>query len=262
MRFIVTKDYEELSQVISTTFLNVMHHSKERVNICVTTGTTPIRAYKILAPLVKDKAYFNHVHYYVVDEFWYKGNHGEDDIPVNKMSMDIKFFEDANIPQERIHTLTDQNLNSFDEDIQRYGGMDAVVMGIGPDGHFCGNYPDTFENWNEGSHKIDRYRTSQIDSLLLRLLEEDIHSKDEARIPDHYLTMGPKTMMDAKHIIMIFTGKEKAPTVKRAFFESIDMNFPVSIFQLHQNVTILLDEDAASDIQEYLYRKEKLCELL
>lgn len=256
MHFIVTKDYEELSQVISTTFLNYMHSSNKRVNICVTTGTTPIRAYEILAPLVKDKAYFNHVHYYVVDEFWYKGNQGEADIPVNKMSMDMKFFKDANIPQERIHTLTDNNLHSFDEDIQKHGGMDAVVMGIGPDGHFCGNYPDTFESWNEGSHLIDRYCTPQINSLLLRLLNEDIHSKDESRIPNHYFTMGPKTIMDAKQVIMIFTGKEKAATVKRAFFEPIDMNFPVSIFQLHQNVTILLDEDAASDIKEYLFRKE------
>lgn len=252
MRFIITKDYDELSQVIANTMLKYMHSQKERVNICVTTGTTPIKAYKILAPLVKDKKYFEHVHYYVVDEFWYTGNQKEADIPVNKMSMDIKFFNAAHIPEDRIHTLSDENVNHFDEDIQKQGGMDMVIMGIGNDGHFCGNHPGTFKNWNEGSHKINRYQTKQVDDLLVSLLHEDIHSNDETRIPDHYLTMGPKSIMDAKNIVMIFTGKAKAATIKRAFFGPIDIDFPVSIFQLHQNVTILLDEAAASEIKDLL----------
>ena len=71
MRFVITKDYDELSQVISSTMLKHMHTDRPRVNICVTTGTTPVQAYQILAPLVKVKRYFELVHYYVVDEFWY-----------------------------------------------------------------------------------------------------------------------------------------------------------------------------------------------
>ena len=100
MRFVITKDYAELSQVISSTMLKHMHTDRPRVNICVTTGTTPVQAYQILAPLVKDKPYFEHVHYYVVDEFWYAKEPGtqDQDIPVNKMSMDLKFFQAANIP--------------------------------------------------------------------------------------------------------------------------------------------------------------------
>ena len=55
MRFVITKDYDELSQVISSTMLKHMHTDRPRVNICVTTGTTPVQAYQILAPRVKDK---------------------------------------------------------------------------------------------------------------------------------------------------------------------------------------------------------------
>lgn len=254
MRFVITKDYDELSHVISAVMLKHMHTDKPRVNICVTTGTTPIRAYQILAPMVKDRSYFDQVHYYVVDEFWYAkepGTQGED-IPVNKMSMDMKFFHAANIPEERIHTLHDDNVACYDDEIQKAGGMELVVMGIGTDGHFCGNHPGTFQNWKEGSHCIDRYCTPQVNELLEFLLKDDIHSDNMSRIPDHYLTMGPKTIMDARNIVMIFSGKAKAETVRRAFFGPVTMDFPVSIFQLHPHVSILLDEDAASQISEFL----------
>ena len=91
-----------------------------------------------LAKMVKDKPYFEHVHYYVVDEFWYAKEPGTQDmdIPVNKMSMDLKFFQAASIPEERIHTLRDETVDSFDAAIQQIGGMDMVLMGIGTDGHF------------------------------------------------------------------------------------------------------------------------------
>ena len=184
MQFIITKDYDELSQVISSTMLKHMHTDKPRVNICVTTGTTPIQAYQILAPKVKDKAYFEHVHYYVVDEFWYAKDAGtqNEDIPVNKMSMDLKFFQAANIPEERIHTLRDDNVETFDQAIQRAGGMDMVIMGIGTDGHFCGNHPGTFDDWKQGCHSIDRYCTPQVNELLEFLLKDDIHSDDVSRM--------------------------------------------------------------------------------
>ena len=254
MRFVITKDYDELSQVISSTMLKHMHTDRPRVNICVTTGTTPVQAYQILAPLVKDKPYFEHVHYYVVDEFWYAKEPGTQDmdIPVNKMSMDLKFFQAASIPEERIHTLRDETVDSFDAAIQQIGGMDMILMGIGTDGHFCGNHPGTFTNWNQGCHSIDRYCTPQVNQLLEFLLKDDIHSDDVSRIPDHYLTMGPKTIMDAKNIVMIFSGKGKAETVRRVFFGPVTMDFPVSVFQLHPHVSVLLDEAAASEIRELL----------
>lgn len=253
MRFVVCKDYEELSQVISTTMLSHMHSAKPRVNLCVTTGRTPVHAYQILAPLVRDKVYFEHVHYYVVDEFWYKPKtKGELDTPVNKMSMDIKFFNAAGIPEERIHTLCDANWKDFDAKIKEQGGMDLVVMGVGKDGHFCGNHPGCFTDWNQGSHLVGRYQTPQVNALLKFLLKDDIHSEDSSLIPDHYLTMGPKTVFDAMHIVMIFTGEEKAETVQRAFFGPITKAFPVSLFQLHPHVTVLLDRAAASHITSYL----------
>ena len=79
-----------------------------------------------------------------------------------------------------------------------------------------------------------------------KLLHNDFQSEDTSRIPEYYITMGPKTIMSAKHIIFLLSGKEKGEIAKKAFVDPVTMDFPVSIFQLHPHVTVLLDEAAAS----------------
>lgn len=244
MRFIVTKDYNELSSVMSQMILKHMHTANRRVNIAITTGETPVKGYQILAEQVKDKDYFNHVHYYIFDEFWYR----DDPIGICRASLNRKYFNLANIKENHIHNLTEENKDHVDNEIKRDGGLDLVLMGIGTNGHFCGNQPDTFKSWDEGVHCIDAHATKVIEELMMTLLHEDLQSEDETRIPDHYITMGPKTIMDAKSIVFILSGKEKAETARKAFFEPITKDFPVSIFQLHQDVTVILDVDAASEI--------------
>ena len=69
MRFIVTKDYEELSHVMMHQMLRRMYGDDERINIAITTGRTPVDGYKLLAKEVCDKPWFDNVHYYVFDEF-------------------------------------------------------------------------------------------------------------------------------------------------------------------------------------------------
>ncbi|MEG0660788.1 MAG: 6-phosphogluconolactonase [Anaerorhabdus sp.] len=248
MKFIVTKDFEELSQVMSQYMLKHMHTNKERANISITTGRTPVRGYEILAPQIKNKTYFKNVHYYIFDEFWYKN----DSVGICRASLDREFFKPANISDNNIHNLDDGNVDTFDEDIQKSGGLDMIIMGVGTNGHFCGNQPGTFKTWDEKTRRIDRHTNKIIEDLLEFLLKDDLHSNDYSRIPNHYISMGPKTVMMAKSIVFIMSGKEKAATVKKAFFEPIDTNFPVSIFQLHPNVTVIIDEDAASEVKELI----------
>lgn len=248
MKFIVTKDFEELSQVMSQQMLKHMHTNKDRVNISITTGETPVRGYQILAEQAKDKKYFDHVHYYIFDEFWYK----DDPIGICRASLDRKYFNLANIKDDHIHTLDESNADTFDEDVKKEGGLDMVIMGVGSNGHFCGNQPGTFDNWNTKTHRIGRHTNKIIEDLLDFLLVDDLHSTDTSRIPDHYISMGPKTVMDAKSIVFIMSGIGKAEAVKKAFFDPIDINFPVSIFQLHQDVTVILDEAAASIVKDLL----------
>lgn len=248
MRFIVTKDYEELSQVFSQLMLKHMHSEKERVNISITTGETPVRGYQILAEQVKDKPWFDNVHYYIFDEFWYK----DDPVGICRRSLDRKYFKPANVKEERIHNLDETNTDSFDEDVARDGGLDMIIMGVGTNGHFCGNQPGTFDSWDVKTHRIDRHVNKIVEDLLEFLLKDDLNSDDKSRIPEHYISMGPKTVMNAGSLIFIMSGEAKAETVKKAFFEPIDIRFPVSIFQLHPDVTVLIDEAAAALVKDLI----------
>ena len=72
MKFIVTKDYGELSQVMAQLMLKHMHTEKERTNIAITTGSTCIQGYRLLAKQVHGRSWFDPVHYYIFDEFWFQ----------------------------------------------------------------------------------------------------------------------------------------------------------------------------------------------
>lgn len=252
MKFILTKNKDELSEVMSQLMLAHMHTSEKRTNIAITTGSTCIDGYQILAKQVKNKSYFDHIHYYIFDEFWFKSEDYKHEISVCQVSLDAKYFASANIKKDHIHDLTFENYKTFDEDIKKEGGLELVIMGIGKNGHFCGNQPGTFSSWKDGTRLVRCDETPYLIDYSRHLLHNDFHSKDENRMPEHYITMGPRTIMDAKNIIFILSGKEKAEVAKKAFIDPITKEFPVSIFQLHQHVTVIIDEDAASSIKEYI----------
>ncbi len=261
MRFIVTKDCMELGNVMSQLMLKHMHSPKNRVNIAVTTGNTCIAGYDCLIPQIRNKDYFKNVHYYIFDEFWFKNEDKTELIPDCKISLDRKLFAAAGIENERIHNLDYENYKTFDEDILRDGGFELVIMGIGKNGHFCGNQPGTFASWNTGTRMVRTDATEYLRSYSRHLLTDDFHSDDEERIPEYYITMGPKTIMSSRNIIFILSGREKAEVAKRAFIDPVTMDYPASIFQMHPNVTVILDEAAAAFIKDPAAscdRKEKL----
>lgn len=249
MKYLLTKNIDEVSEAFKQQMLMQMCADKPRINIAITTGTTPEKGYSLLADFVKDKKCFDNVHYYIFDEFWYR----DDEIGICRRELNKYYFDRLQLPESRIHNLTEENWQDFDAQLERDGGLDMVIMGIGTNGHFCGNQPHTFQNWNEGVHLIDRHATKDVEELMMELLTIDLASNDESRIPDHYITMGPKTIMNARKIVFLLSGKQKAAVAQKAFFEPITYDFPVSIFQLHQNVTAILDEDAAALIKDRIY---------
>ena len=89
MKVIITEDYQEMSQVAVQHLLGVMH-SQHRKNISITAGSTPKGVYEMLVPLVKNKKYFEHVHFYNFDEIPFKGE--EDRYGVTMTNLHNLFF--------------------------------------------------------------------------------------------------------------------------------------------------------------------------
>jgi len=237
MKLIITEDYNEMSTVATHYLLGAMHGQYRR-NISITAGSTPKGVYEILVPLVKDKKYFEQVHYYNFDEIPFKGE--EDRYGVTMSNLHTMFFGPANIDKEKIHVLDWTNYETQDERLKEDGGLDFVLLGVGADGHFCGNLPDTTK-FGDLTSRVDEDATPDMVDVLLN----EVGGVEEKR-PDFYVTMGPKSIMQIKQLVMIASGESKAEIVKKLVEGTVTEDFPATLLTTHPNMTLIVDKESAS----------------
>lgn len=229
MKLIIEENEQKMSESAMHILLGAMMQDK-RVNISLTAGRSPINLYKMMVPYVKDQEKFKDIQYYLFDEAPYQ------DKPYgpNWEEMQELFFKDANIPDERIHTTTMENWETYDQEIRDAGGIDVMLIGLGWDGHFCSNCPRCTP--------MDSY-TYPMDRKTKNAANPTYPARDHLPIT---LSMGPKSLMRVKHLVMIVTGKEKAQILKQVLDSPISDELPATVLKLHPNFTIICDKDAAS----------------
>lgn len=238
MRIIIEKDYEQMSKTVKDILLGKMYENKD-MHIAITAGSTPELLYKLMIEELGSKAPISNVTFYNFDEipFKEKGGTGVTMTNLNKM-----FFDPAKIDRKHIHVMDENNYQTHDELMEKIGGLDAFFLGLGEDGHFCGNLPGTtkFED------KTVKVMIDDHEGMREGLLGEVGGVAQD--VPDFYVTMGPASVMHSKEIVMFANGKRKANIVKEAFFGEVTNDVPSSVFQLHPNFTLVLDEEAAQEI--------------
>ena len=244
MNIIIEKDYEQLSKTTMQLLLAHMYKPK-KVHLAITAGSTPIRMYELLTEELKQKntSPFKNITYYNFDEIPFKG---EDRPGVTISNLDKYFFTPAGIPKEQIHALDYSNYKKHDEYLESIGGLDAILLGLGADGHFCGNLPGT-TTFTDKTVEVPLDSRPDMREILLGEVDGDA-----TKIPDGYITMGPRSVMNVREVIMFASGKKKAEIVREAFFGPVTEDVPSSVFQLHPNFTLILDEEAASCIQNLI----------
>lgn len=235
MKLIIGKDIEEMSQAAAGYVMSYMYQEKERINLSITGGTTPKRMYEILVPMVKDKKQFQHVHFYNFDEIPYRK---EDREGVTISGLRDAFFTPAHIKEEQIHKLDQFNYQTQDDRIEKDGGLDMVILGVGADGHFCGNLPQTTK-FGDLTTRVENDQR-----LKDRILPEFDNVEED--VPEYYITMGPRSIMRARHIVMIASGVKKAGIIKTLMEGVVDQDVPASLLTLHPHFTLIVDEEAAS----------------
>jgi glucosamine-6-phosphate deaminase len=150
--------------------------------------------------------------------------------------------DNINIPEQNFimpPTLSDDfeaECVKFDDELFRRGGMDLQMLGIGWNGHIGINQPGTpFES---------RTWVSPMDPIF----EERVR-RETGVGPDHKLgglTLGIKTIMQTRKIVLIAKGKNKAEIIKKAVYGPVTIDIPASVLQLHPNCEVLLDPESAS----------------
>lgn len=239
MKLIIEENYEKMSRVAANILLGKMYQQK-RVNLAITAGSTPVKMYEYLVEDVKHKSYFDNVHYYNFDEIPFKQKPG---YGVTMTNLNNLFFKPAEISEDHIHILDEHNYTSQDLRIEQDGGLDLILLGIGADGHYCGNLPGTTK-FEDLTSSVGEDATERLKSVLLSEV-----GGDENERPSFYVTMGPKSVMRSKEIVLFATGKKKAEIIKRAFFGPVTNDVPASLLQTHPNLTLVLDKEAASELQ-------------
>ncbi|KAF1293042.1 glucosamine-6-phosphate deaminase [Candidatus Enterococcus leclercqii] len=239
MKIIIEKDYEAMSRTAANLLLGKMYNN-HRVNLAITAGATPVGMYQMLVPEVKGRSYLENVHFYNFDEIPIVGEKQG----VTTRNLTTLFFEPAQIAEENIHELNETNWESQDQRLQAAGGLDLILMGIGSDGHFCGNLPGTTK-FGDLTSKV------AIGPKLKEGLAHEVGG-DSSKVPDFYVTMGPKSVMQTRQLVMIANGQKKAAIIKEAFFGPVTETIPSSVLQLHPDLTLILDEEAAAEIKDLL----------
>jgi glucosamine-6-phosphate deaminase len=207
------------------------------------TGSTPLLLYRALIGL---KLQWDQVTTFNLDE--YVGL--APDHPQSYHSfMQENLFRHVKIDPENIHIPDGMAKDvpkccaRYEKEIKKAGGIDLQVLGIGTDGHIGFNEPT--------SSLTSRTRIKTLTQQTRR--DNSRFFGSEGAVPHHVITMGIGTIMDAKQIVLLAFGEQKAKAVAQAVEGPLTAICPASILQMHTTVKVFLDEAAASQLQRADY---------
>jgi glucosamine-6-phosphate deaminase len=209
------------------------------------TGRTSLAVYDELARLHQSgEADFSESHTFNLDEF--VGLPSSDKRSYCAF-MQKHLFARINLPGSHIHFLNggardyDAECDRFEREIAALGGMDLLLLGIGANAHIGFNEPAR-------TLRARSHRTRL--ALATRRANASLFGGRLDRVPREALTMGVGTMLDARAIVLIATGREKARAVGSMFDGRISTEQPASVLQLHGNVEVILDLPAAEKLPQ------------
>ena len=233
MKIIKAKDYNDMSRKAAN-IISAQVIMKPDCVLGLATGSTPIGTYKQLIEWYeKGDLDFGDVTTVNLDE--YRGLPRENDQSYFYF-MNHNLFDYVNIYPERTHLPNGMNPDADEEVIRSTGGVDLQLLGLGHNGHIGFNEPG--EAFETETHCVDlTERTIEANKRFFASIDD---------VPKQAYTMGIKTIMMAKKILIVVSGEDKAETVKNAFFGPVTPQVPASILQMHPDVTIVADEAALS----------------
>ncbi len=239
MNVLVMKNTQEIGKAAGTMFAAQVI-SKPNSVLGLATGSTPIPTYQYMIELYKQGVVdYSKVTTYNLDE--YCGlTHDHDQSYYYFMQENL--FKGINVPTESIHVLNgvapdaQAECDAYDAAIDAAGGIDLQILGIGNNGHIAFNEPCS--NFPAKTHIVSLTQST------IEANKRFFESIDD--VPKQAITMGIGSIMKARNIILIATGAAKAEAVKAMINGPVDPQCPASILQFHPNVTIFLDEPAAS----------------
>ena len=238
MRLIVTKNYEEISKVAAKEMAEYIKRNPEIV-LGLATGGTPVGMYKELIRMYNEgELDFSKVTSINLDE--YVGLSGDHDQSY-RYFMNTNLFNHINIDKNNtfvpngLAENVEEECMAYDSRIQDMGGIDLQLLGLGANGHIGFNEPG--EALSVGTHLTDlKESTIEANARFFDSIDD---------VPRKAITMGLGGIMKAKKIMVIASGEGKAEVVKAMMSGKITTEIPATMLQMHRDVILIVDEDAA-----------------
>lgn len=241
MRVIVARDYKEMSEKAAYLVASQIILKPSSV-LGLATGGTPLGFYKELVKIYKEgKFSFKDVKTFNLDEYYGLDKGNPQSYHYYMMENFFKHIDidlnNINIPDGAAQDI-ELECKAYERKIKNAGGIDIQILGIGTNGHIGFNEPDI--KFEAITH-------------LVKLDEETIASNSRffssiKEVPSRAISMGIKTIMHGRKIVLLASGVEKSRVIERAVNGAITPDLPASILQLHPDVTFVLDKEAASEL--------------
>ena len=239
MRIIKAKDYADMSRKAAN-IIGAQVILKPDCVLGLATGSTPIGTYKeLIKGYENGDLDFSLVKTANLDE--YRGLEKSNDQSYDYF-MKANLFNHININFDNLNIPNGENPDAeaeckrYEAVVKELGGQDLQLLGMGHNGHIGFNEPA--DEFVKETHCVDlQESTIQANKRFFEKVED---------VPTQAYTMGINTIMQAKTILVIVSGADKAEIVKKAFFGPVTPQVPASILQMHPNVIVVVDEAAGS----------------
>lgn len=253
MRLIIEKDYDALSKWAAEYVIKRINEfnptPEHRFVLGLPTGSSPVGMYKELVKACKEgRVSFKNVVTFNMDEYCgLPESHPES----YHSFMANNLFNHIDCPKENIHILNGnaENLNEecarYEELIRQAGGIDLFLGGIGPDGHIAFNEPCS------SLSSRTRIKTLTSDTIIAnsRFFDNDVN-----KVPKNALTVGVGTVLDAREVLILVNGHNKARALQAAVEGPVTQMWTISALQLHKHGIIVCDEAATDELKVGTYK--------
>ncbi len=212
--------------------------------LALPTGSTPVGVYRELIRLHQEEGVdFSRVVTFNLDEYF---GVAPDQRQSYHRWMRENLFEHINIPNENIHIpdgtvapdQVEQHCREYEARIERAGGLDLALLGIGRNGHIGFNEPFSIRN--------SRTRLCTLDPITRRVATSDFFG--EENVPTQAITMGLGTIQESRKILLLALGEHKATVIRDTVEGPITDRIPASYLQDHPDATALVDRAAAKHL--------------
>ena len=247
IRTVVVEDHEDIARLVANRIATLIRErtaAGERTVLGLATGSTPIGVYRELIRMHREEGLtFKTVVTFNLDEYY----------PMPKESIHSyhrfmweNLFSHIDIKPENVHippgdlprTEIEDAAQRYELAIERAGGIDLQILGIGKTGHIGFNEP--------GSGSESRTRLVTLDAVTRRDAAADFFG--EEYVPREAVTMGVATILDAREIAIIATGEHKSSIVRRAVEGEIDVEVAATFLQRHPDTTFYVDHSAGAEL--------------